>query len=560
MIFEALLVPAGHDHEIQFNDDWWMFGANPLFVWIDDTSRWGIGLASPRDMIEVAHRLVFDPTLFNTLVGDDSGYSLTTGVRNTLGAYHAGYWLEAANDNTGWGYKVIGGANDGTASGDYTQYVVGITKAGNVIAAMVTTENVIVTSWGTNGYFTYYSTEGSDGPVQTRYMHQLSDGRILLATDEFRMDAPNGDPACYMAHLIMLNADGTLDTTWGHNGFFGFLQTAAPYTNVNTVLEDADGNFHIFCQVASPGGGYYKLTSAGVFVSGLSATNYSVLYAFQGACWADDAKTRIIAVGQSCQLLKLGVGYFWANVSAIDPATGTRDNTWTGNIGITGAAKYGAEAPTLLPLYTINRMSDDGFVTYENAGSPSYLHKFIADGSAYDTDWATNGKLQIGVYNINMTPANVIQDGDTIYMYSLNDLSKVRINNINGATGVVTSYFDTTVGAGGYVSMTKINDNLFCGLTNTPLLDVERWTTAPAYVDGIDVGSSSVWWIIPDEETREAASYDVHRTTAFGSLAFSNVYSGADDGLAYGYKAGESVTTHAKGVFIGAYAGCHQTT
>lgn len=400
-----------------------------------------------------------------------------------------------------------------TTAGDYTQYVAGIYGAApthtNDIACMVTTENTIVTSWGDSGYFGYYSVEGSDGPYYTRVMHQLSDGRILIATDSFSI---GGTPA-YMADLIMVNADGTLDTTWGNNGFFGGLQGTWQYSNINAILEDASGNFHIFCQVPAFSGGYYKISSTGTFISGLYGTNYSVLYAFNGACWADDEKTRIIAVGATNQILNPGVGYVTCNVSAIDPTTGTRDNTWTGNVGITGAAKYGAEAPTLLPLYSINRMSDDGFVTFENAGSPAYVHKFIADGSAYDADWGTAGKLQVGLYNINMRSNCVIQDGDTIYMYTINDAGKVRINNIDGSVGTVTDYYDTTIAAGGYVSLSKIDEQIFAGRAGTPTLDIERYDTDLDYLDGIDIGVQSVYWLLPDEETRESITVSTYWAT-----------------------------------------------
>jgi hypothetical protein len=541
------------------------------FTYYQPETAFGLGLDNiaestyANNYIQVYSLLDFEPNLFNVTIGrgsDDTatgpnnvtighgaGDALDEGYENTLGGNYAGRYLIDSNDNTGWGYAVLGGESStpGTA---YTQYVVGIypNPASNKIAAMVTTNNTIVTSWGTNGYFTYYSAEGSDGPEYTRVIHQLSDGRILLGTDGFRIDAPNGDPNCYIATLIMINADGTLDTTWGHNGFFGQLQGVAWYSNPNAILEDNDGNFHIFGQVAAFGGGYYKLSSAGVFISGLKDTNYSVLYAFNGACWADDAKTRIIAVGTPNQIFN-GVGYTSCNVSAIDPATGTRDDTWTGNVSITGTAKYGAEAPTLLSLYSINRMSDDGFVTYENAGSPSYLHKFIADGSAYDTDWGTAGKLQMGIYNINMRSNCVIQDSDTIYMYTLNDASKVRINNVNGATGVVTSYFDTTVSAGSYVSMAKINDSLFLGRTNTPALQVEEWTTAPAYVTGIDVGASSVWWIMPDSSTQLPGD-DFHNAAAFGAYALGNLKTGGDSSLGLGTYAGRHNETDPNRFFL----------
>jgi len=116
--------------------------ANNYPVWEDNTNlyyddvndRVGIALGHiagdprPNNYIQAYSLLDFEPDLYNVTIGmgeDDtttgtdntrlgyhSGYSLTTGLQNTLGGKGAGRFLEADSNNTGVGYMVIGAVSE----------------------------------------------------------------------------------------------------------------------------------------------------------------------------------------------------------------------------------------------------------------------------------------------------------------------------------------------------------------------------------------------------------------------------------------------------------------
>jgi len=101
------------------------------FTYYEPNTAFGVGLDNiaegtyANNYIQVYTLLDFHPTLFNTTIGmgsDDvttgpnnvrighgAGDALDEGYENTLGGKDAGTYLIDSNDNTGWGYKVIGG-------------------------------------------------------------------------------------------------------------------------------------------------------------------------------------------------------------------------------------------------------------------------------------------------------------------------------------------------------------------------------------------------------------------------------------------------------------------
>ena len=84
---------------------------NPNLFYDDVNDFMGVNTNSPRDRIEVANRIVFDPVLFNTLYGEDVAPGLA-GYRNQLGGYNTGVLMVDSNDNAAWGYKALGGLAD----------------------------------------------------------------------------------------------------------------------------------------------------------------------------------------------------------------------------------------------------------------------------------------------------------------------------------------------------------------------------------------------------------------------------------------------------------------
>lgn len=107
----------------------WEDNDNLYFDDVNDFAGFALGHITgdpkPNNYIQVYKLLNFDPTLLNVSVGwarDDvldgpnnvrigegAGGVLQTAKENALGGKDAGRYLVDANDNTGWGYKVIGG-------------------------------------------------------------------------------------------------------------------------------------------------------------------------------------------------------------------------------------------------------------------------------------------------------------------------------------------------------------------------------------------------------------------------------------------------------------------
>jgi hypothetical protein len=625
MIFEPLLVPAGHDHEIQFNDDWWMFGSNPLFVWIDNTTRFGIGLGNPRDTIEVIHRMVFDPILFNTLVGEDSGGSLTTGVRNTLGAYYAGYWLEDADDNSGWGYKTIGGAGTGGIAIPATYKYTYISENGSIWGVPLTDGSVVFLDAAA-------AVNVGGGIVGLPYNNASEDGVMrfvegdvidIRGTTNYNgsQTLTTGTTITQLQFTDTFVAE-TLDGTETVSKKIGSLTASGGH-----MVQDSSGNLYYGHNKATDGTQYYYITkiepdgtqtpeylwlthdpwSSGTATTmGLAITNDDqflyTLFEVSGptdygyvAKWnlATGAQIWITAAvygetdssGYDLTIDEDGNAYAYfsnENVRKFASADGTStfltlmgqekypyisggltyailvDNDL--GIVIGGGRQYvltGYGEPEISSLYNLAVRTFD-----DSAGDQ------VAVGGTYVSGLTTStyliGTGMIAVHDDYIYVLIVTSDTTSqIYKYQWDGSSLNEIANAAGPTYGSGIYFDL------YGNLVVVNVDFIESTTDrfyfydtdlTALGSVSPFTTMLRTWDA-SVGGS---WVHGDSVFNGAlavgAGPNVNRITAIGSLAASKILEGADDGLYYGYKAGESVTTHAKGVFIGAYAGCHQTT
>ncbi|MBU2060052.1 MAG: hypothetical protein KKB38_20270 [Gammaproteobacteria bacterium] len=362
----------------------------------------------------------------------------------------------------------------------YSQYLVGAnTYSGTKIIAMGKDDSTIITTWGDSGY---WDATPSLGPEYC--MYQLADGRALVAHNYYK--------------VTMINTDGTTDTTWATSGTYTMPSAGV---NVNAILEDSDGNFHLFGGVASSTAYYVyvKLDSDGAYIGGLTRaqTQLRIIY---GAVWASAAKTRIVAAGE-------GVDAFAGllpNMVAIDPVTYSVDTAWTGNIPANpGYAQYNVGAGNSLPIYHIYRTSDGGLVLYRN--TTKLLAKVLADGSALDTTWGTNGELDFSAISFPYTSGhNPTQNGDNFYVISIISDGGTPKNQFNlvDSTGTITDTFIVTNTPDGglttYYSVTIFNDQLLFGHAGY----VELWNNDFTYVSRFAVALTNiVWWVIPDKAT-----------------------------------------------------------
>ena len=424
-----------------------------------------------------------------------------------------------------------------TASGDYTDYFIGTyftTPTTYKCLANATTEEAIDTTWGTDGFWGHEV--GGTGTIALtgKGLLQLDDGRVLIAFSEFVYDGRT-----YM--MAMINTDGTLDTTWGTDGFLSFATAAAYWSNTGAMLEDNDGNIHVFAQRASPGTGYFRIDSNGENLITI-AGQYDALDGLLSAAWTDSDKTRIIAGGATSPINATGGGYDYANLMAITPA-GAVDTTWTGNLGTVGFANSDIDAGSeAIGIYSINMLSDGGFTAF--GYSARTLVKMLADGSALDTTWGTDGVLAIGTSPAGPVQSNIAQDGDTLYVLTCNTIAGVINNTISKVDSTGTVLVDTNIVTANndtYHSIQVINDQVVLGTRGSDVppaqYNVELWSQDLVYESGFDItGVNYVYFILPDEFTRETV--DVSATDEYWT----------ETDIGYGHLEGETVSILADGV------------
>jgi hypothetical protein len=382
-----------------------------------------------------------------------------------------------------------------TTYGDYTEYYVARGNSTNLICK-ATTDSAIDTTWGTNGYF-IFSKDGTDS-TYCYDLFQLDDGRLLAAV--------NG-----AVNLVMIDENGDLDTTWGTNGYYISALLTGYFSK---ILQDSDGNFHVFG--GNSGRVYEKISSTGTYVTGLNGTNKECLSAYYDAVWADDDKTRIIAVGIYSQIGQIWEDYCLANITAIDPSVGTLDTTWTGNLTYAGCALL---AGTGKNVGGIVKSSDDNFITQHTYTETTYytLSKMLSDGSALDTSWGTSGQAKSGwpsSFHNNGHLALRIDEDDNIYTLTRKYVDGVQdsltdVVKIFDSSGTQTSSLELSVGNDGdvYHCIRVIDDYIYFGTKGTDgaNYDVEKWTSGLVYESGFDATGDStvlVLEIIPDEITR----------------------------------------------------------
>jgi len=527
----------------------------------------------------------------NTRLGHNAGPALDTGNENTLGGKDAGQYLVDANDNTGIGYKVIGGAGDGNVSGDYTEFFFGMAGyAGHLyLVGKANTDSTLDTTWGDSGYFEYIDSDTGSSPTICYDIHQLSDGRLLVATNTFWIEATSAVNAetGKLITAVMLEADGTIDTDWGYNGFLPVTWgTTYNYGSVSYhIFECSDGTFIFAGQIY-----IYKVSATGTITATRRYVDSPVFgQEINDGCWYDDDKTRLILIGSPTT-----DGYRF-NTFAIDPDTLADDTTWCdtglmctqwsqGMVSSPGHAFVGHPADALYynSLVIAKRIIkiSDGFVILHGPGTAvdgGYtVSKIDLDGNSYDSSFGTAGMIQagyhpFGVNNNSLGNSLSLDSSGNIWCMTekqtgaaTNDQTISIVQKFNPDDGsVLASKEFNSANNDVYNVFYVINDDLYFGTRDLDPAydDIERWDSDFNYVSSFDVGNvTNITIFFPDETTRYPTSLDVHRVTAVGAYAAGRVQAGADDGLYLGTYSGAYNTTDPNRFFLdnldrGDYAG-----
>ena len=363
--------------------------------------------------------------------------------------------------------------------GDYTEFFVGVAES---IAyrytplCNATSESAIDTTWGTDGYW------GDTLVTDAREGTQLSDGSIFVIRNDYT--------------ITKLDSDGAVDATWGTAGSYVHPQSMPFYK----ILVDDDGNAHLF----SWSGGvdarytYIKLDSDGAFVGGLTRSTTKVGF-INDAQWADDDKTRIIAVGQTSK----SYSGTWPNMIAINPVTYAIDTTWDGNLSLPGYAQIIGDYPMPI-IYNMRIASDGGIVCHRN--NSVLLIKILSDGSGLDTTWGTNGQVDFSNVTNGYTMMREIDNyGDDIFVLSRETVegsTRIKLNHLDEDGTLTDSYTVPDSSQYTYTLLKVFNDKLILG--GNADNDVEIWTQDFTKESGFDLSGAvaAVHFVIPDETSK----------------------------------------------------------
>ena len=414
------------------------------------------------------------------------------------------------------------------ADGDYVDYFVACRYPAGSDQAIVFNylmDNTLNTDWGDSGTWHYSGSNGSTTEAYDTVSH--TDGSVLVVHNSFSIEA-NTEIVC----CAMLDSDGLLDTTWGHNGFYnGYTtyQSASP----TRVIRDNSGNYHLFSiSNFSSRYTYQIFNSSGTTLYAYDwQAGYKIPISIFDAVLSADG-TRIIAVGADSVFN--GKTY---NVMAFDVTDGTIDTTWAGNLSEGGYALAGGNDG-----YSIERVDDGYIICHQTSGGgENSICKLTLDG-AVDTTWGTNGYAAGGLF-IQGYKHNTVLDG--VY-YTL----APRKSNAESYTAVFTKWtsagavdIQQEIGPSGsfdvYHYVEGINSQLFAGTRGvSPATNhIEQWSTSLVFVDGFDLtGVGYIQRIVPNEYTRETT--DTEAADEYWT----------ETEIGYGHLEGETVTILADGV------------
>lgn len=560
------------------------------FTYYEPNTAFGIGLDNiaegiySNNFIQVYSLLDFHPTLFNTTIGmgsDDTttgpnnvriGYGagavLDEGYENTLGGKDAGQYLVDSNDNTGWGYKVIGGnatiPNESeqtykftyiSESGDIWGIPVGDGKmtgldaddAVNVGGGIVglpftghpfaTGDTVRIT--GTINYNGQYTlgegTSANELQITETYVAETFDGKEVLVKQigeltggAGRMDQ-DADGNLYYVHtwdatnstyITKIETDGTLvydfftpDIDWSaFGGMFKGVKVSSDSSAIYFYLEGSTGAYITLYK--------FNLTTGEEIWSVAATVNFDLeIDDDDNVFLADDPIIKYSATDGS-------VVTTYTDTEPLVVYEVCTDNDL--DIMVCGGRDYGFSAASLYNLSIRTLDNSDGATlalggTYYDA--PLYYTYLIATG-------------------------NILVWGD--YIYVLTAAPTWTIYKLDSDLNIIDSVASPTYAAGFYIdlydNLVVVNQDYVHGqedvlwfydedlnylgkIENMYLNMLKTWN---ASVGGSWIQGDAVF----DGALAIAGGPNVHRVTALGAYAASNVYGGADDGLYLGTYAG----------------------
>ena len=584
------------------------------FTYYQPERAFGIGMDSiagrtyADNLIEVYSLLWFDPNTLSTSIGwggDHSmagpnnvrigfgaGTSLRNGIENSLGGKDAGRALVDANDNTGWGYKVIGGQNTaGTGAYPLLRPTTDQADPGlpHTLAVTTLTDLENINDDLTGNYYLTGDIDASStsDPGYVSYSSFwtdfLGDGWMPIGPDvDFLVGPFSGtfDGCGYTISGLYMDSSGGGKP----HGLFGTLVGAAKIANVTVenvdmTVSDASGALvgemnpttgdMLIQNCHSSGTITARLVNdaayGGLIGRATGTSDYTIeVFDCTSSVFVDNTPATTIG-GLLGGLIARAHYSHISNCSAtgnVAGSTNQSDNVG-GLIGTLGKVNGGDDCRLEYSFATGNvtgTTNVGGLIgKYRGDLGSGYIRKCYATGSVTRVGGAPAphfGGL-IGTTQNNCEVTDCYAWGDVANASGGTDTGGfLGFSNSNDEVSQVYSIGLVTVTGASYGGLVG---NV--GALATPVFSDTYWDTDTSgqATSAEGVGHTTTWlqtksnypaswdfvsiWYMP-------GFYDVYRVAAFGAYAASNVGGGADDGLYLGTHSGEYNQTDPNRFFL----------
>jgi len=561
--------------------------ANAYFDDVNDFAGFALGHITgdpkPNNYIQVYKLLDFEPTLFNTTIGmgtDDTttgpnnvrighnaGVVLGEGYENSLGGKDAGLYLVDANDNTGWGYKVIGG-NATIPDVSPQTYTMTYISEGSVIWGIPINDGVM-NSLDIGGE----ARNVGGGIVGLPWAgHPFTAGDIIKITNTTNYNSSFTLEAGTTANELQITSAYNAET---FNGTENILKIISVPGGFGTMVRSSDGTL------------YYGHTWNGTTYITKVETDGTLVYDFLNHTWSTGGWSTIIELALSHDDAYIYIAFPFY-LEKYELATG--DLVWSILTGAEAAdCAIDANDNIYIPYGPIYKYDPNGAKTQLTVAHGSTdivvsdeLGIVVSGGNCYgystdvndyhnvylrnldDSDGAETllGELQyLGsgvwrVYRLNKQAIAIY--GDYIYVLIFNPTSTLYKLDTN--LDIIASVAGPSSGQGIYFdlwgNLVVINQS-YNGLTDV----LYFYDTSLNYLSKIDNLPSTLlgsWALMTytkgnavfDGDLAVEGNPNVHRVTALGAYAAANVYEGADDGLYVGTYSGQYNETDPNRFFL----------
>ncbi|MHA2266055.1 MAG: hypothetical protein ACXAEN_26985, partial [Candidatus Thorarchaeota archaeon] len=215
---------------------------NSNLFWDDTNDRFGVGTNTPNNTIQVANLINFDPTLYNTFLGEGAGNDVNTGTNNFFGGYQAGYNYTTGHDSVAIGYQAAFDSSGQSLTADDNVHIgwqAGYYDPGDSNTCIGHQAGQYMDSSGSqNGtYCVYVGNQAGIGSVGTKNSGYQCVGIGGISLDNLSSGDNNTCVGYASGHGITTGARNTYCGWWSGGGASGSNNTGVGYE----ACDGADG-------------------------------------------------------------------------------------------------------------------------------------------------------------------------------------------------------------------------------------------------------------------------------------------------------------------------------